>query len=135
MVLYPEVSTLRQFVAWMGGVAVAIPAGFGLASLLRTVREAGRASRFIADLWVGWVAAFLGVTIAVAIAGPYLFAEGRSGRVYPEPYTHAMGMLVSVPFGVIVAWSNWSSPIPRRPRLRRRIGAAIREAERRRRDA
>ena len=137
MALYPEVSGFRVLVAWAVGAAVAIPAGIGLASLLRSLREAGRKSRFLVDLWTGWIASVLGISIAVAIAGPYLFAGcGRWGHTCStDPYTHAVGMVISVPMGVMVAWSNWKDPLPRRPRLRRRIAAAVRDAQRRRRDA
>lgn len=122
--------------AWTVGAAIAVPAGFAFARLLRPLREVGRVRRFLADLWAGWIATFIGVSIAVAIAGPYLLAHrNRSGRWYSDPYSYMMGMVISIPIGVIIAWGNWSDPLPRRPRLRRRIGAAVRQARRARRDA
>jgi hypothetical protein len=136
MALHPEVSGFRVFAAYAVGTVIAIAAGVGLASLLRSLREAGRKSRFLVDLWRGWIASLLGFSVAVAIGGPYLLTGyTRGGHLITGPYTHTDGMVASVPMGLFIAWSNWKDPLPRHPRLRRRIGAAIREAQRRRRDA
>ena len=137
MILYPEVSFARSLAAWLVGAVVALPVGFGFWSLLRTLRERSRISRLFADFWVGSVATFAGISIAVAIAGPYLFAHQYKRRAdwYTDPYTPGLGLFMSLIFGVVVAWGGWSRRLPLRPRLRQRLRAAVREARRTRRDA
>src|SRR3954470_9361010 len=105
MAFYPEVSAARQLLAWPVAIAIAVPAGFGFAWLLRPLREAGRVRRFVADLWAGWLAACLGSSIAGARAGPHLSSySGRGGwpAYDDEPYSRGLGMVACIPIAVLI---------------------------------
>jgi hypothetical protein len=75
---YPEVSTARQLAAAAMAFPVGAAIGLSVYHLLGGLRRTGAIGAFLARWW-GWYSGLVaGLTAAVAIAGPYMFARGTA---------------------------------------------------------
>jgi hypothetical protein len=84
--VYPEVSVGTQLAAAAVAFPVAIAVGLGIHALLRNLRRRGAIGAFFARWWAWFAALVAGLGVAVAIAGPYVFARVRYG-ISPSPLT------------------------------------------------
>jgi hypothetical protein len=95
MMLYPEVSALREIGAMLAAFAVGAPVGLVCYRRLERLSEKGRAGRFVAQFCAWWLGLGAGIAAAVAVAGVYVFAGLVHGVWVTDPLTLAEGLGIS----------------------------------------